>query len=256
MDIWQTQISSNVPIVIDATFADLGSSGLLGSAGSSATRTLPNIPRASTWFPFPTANKIAGREVGASFGPTTSHIRANFNSTANWSYATDGIPQAGRVDFISVVLHEVGHGLGFLGSASVNSSGLGSVGASGSPYIFDVSVVDSAGTSILNAASYPDGSAGLASLLTGTGLSGPGIFWNGAGGLAASAGSGAPRLYSPPGYQGGSTYSHLDDATYPPGNINSLMTHAIGSAEVIHTPGPIVNGMFADMGGARSAASA
>ena len=130
VDIWQTQVKSTVPLVVDANFADLGNTGLLGSAGSSATRNFTNTPRSNTWFLFPIANTIAGSDLA--FGTPTSHIRANFNSTASWSYATDGTPVSGKEDFISVVLHELGHGLGFLGSGFVGSN-LGSVGSGGSP---------------------------------------------------------------------------------------------------------------------------
>ncbi|MBK5289837.1 MAG: hypothetical protein JJE46_15350, partial [Acidimicrobiia bacterium] len=44
------------------------------------------------------------------------------------------------------------------------------------------------------------------------------------------------------------SYSHLDESTYPAGDVNSLMTPAIGANEVIHSPGPIALGIFADTG--------
>src|SRR5262249_19527509 len=56
VDIWSSNVSSTVPIVVDAQFADLGTSGILGQAGSSATRDFSGTPRAGTWFPFPLAN--------------------------------------------------------------------------------------------------------------------------------------------------------------------------------------------------------
>ena len=137
VDIWKTQVTSSVPIVIDADFTDLGpSSGgglILGSAGSSATRDFPGAPRAGTFFPFPLANKVAGRDIGAQFfSPTASNITAHFtsNAGANWSFATDGTLVSGKVDFESVVLHELGHGLGFLGGARTDPTD-GTVGGSG-----------------------------------------------------------------------------------------------------------------------------
>ena len=57
-----------------------------------------------------------------------------------------------------------------------------------------------------------------------------------------------PKLYAPAAWQAGSSYSHLDEATYPAGNANSLMTPAIGANEVIHSPGPITLGIFSDSG--------
>src|SRR5262249_27648833 len=57
-----------------------------------------------------------------------------------------------------------------------------------------------------------------------------------------------PRLYSPNPWAPGSSYSHLDETTYPPGDPNSLMTYALGAAEAIHDLGPIVRGVFQDEG--------
>ncbi len=243
VDIWRTQVNSTVPIVIDATFSNLGSSGLLGQAGfRNVFANFPGAPLADVYYPGPIANKRSNLDLNGS----TTEIAASFNSTASWNYGTDGVPVSGKVDFVSVVLHELGHGLGFVGTGTVSGSGLGNVGSI-YPYVYDSNVVDSAGTSILNTAVYPINSTKLAALLMGTGVSGPGLFWSGAAGAAGNAGS-RPRLYAPSGYQAGSTYSHLDESTYPSGDINSLMTPVIHYAEVIHTPGPIVAGMYGDMG--------
>ena len=45
----------------------------------------------------------------------------------------------------------------------------------------------------------------------------------------------------------GSSYSHVDDVLYT-GTPNGLMTWALAQAEVYTDPGPIVRGMFVDMG--------
>jgi hypothetical protein len=253
VDIWKTQVASNVPIVVDAEFKDLGTGGLLGQAGSAATRDFSGAPRPATWFQFPLANKIVGSDLGTLFAdPTISHIGASFNSSSsvNWYFGTDGVVPGGKVDFESVVLHELGHGLAFAGSASV-SGGLGTVG-SGSPttfpYIYDVNVVDGAGTSLVTG--YTNGSAALGTVLTGggpTGSLGPGEFWNGANGVSAN-GSVRPKLYSPATFSQGSSHSHFNETTFSPGNVNSLMTPFLGTAEAIHTPGPVMLGVFADIG--------
>jgi hypothetical protein len=49
-------------------------------------------------------------------------------------------------------------------------------------------------------------------------------------------------------WQQGSSYSHLDEATYPAGNANSLMTPQLSSAEAIHSPGPITQALFKSIG--------
>ena len=246
VDIWKTQVASTVPIVIDAQFTDLGGTGgtgtLLGQAGSGSVRDFTGAPRAGTWFPFPLANKLAGTDTGAQFGPGTSDIGAEFNSNpnVNWYFGTDGLTPSAKIDFESVVLHELGHGLGFLGG-SAYSSGTGTLGSGGFPYIYDTFTIDSAlgGTPLLN---YPNPSTAL-----GTAFTSNSIYWMGATGVANNSFA-RPKLYAPSTYSQGSTYSHLDEATYPAGNINSLMTPFLGTAEAVHNPGPIMLGMFADMG--------
>jgi BACON domain-containing protein/all-beta uncharacterized protein len=243
VDIWKTQVSSPIPIVVDAHYEDLGNTSLLGRAGSGVTRDFVGATRPATWFPYPLANRLAGMDLGAQIGPGTSDIVARFNSNISltWYFGTDGFTPSQQVDFESVVLHELAHGLSFIGTGSV-SGGIGTIGSGGFPYIYDAYVVDGNGTSILNTAIYPPNSTQLASALQSDNL-----FWGGAGGKAADGGA-RPKLYAPAGFMPGSSYSHLDEATYPAGNVNSLMTPVLSSAEAIHTPGPIVMGMFTDMG--------
>ncbi|MFZ6001153.1 MAG: hypothetical protein ACOYW3_11635, partial [Bacteroidota bacterium] len=67
--------------------------------------------------------------------------------------------------------------------------------------------------------------------------------------LVLSANSGEPaKIYAPAAFNGGSSISHFDENTYPKGDINSLMSPQVGAVEVIHNPGPMMMGMFSDMG--------
>jgi hypothetical protein len=240
VNIWQNQLTSAVPTVVNASFQDLGNPLLLGQAGASSVwRDFSGAPRAATWFADALANKLAGADIG---GPASVEIAAQFNSTANWYYGTNGLPAAGQIDFVSVVLHELGHGLGFFGSGTVNGSGQGILGLVGFPIMYDVFAVDGAGNFLLNTGLYPNGSVAL-----GNALRSNSVFWNGANGIAANGGQ-RPKLYAPASFAGGSSYSHLDEATYPAGNAHSLMTPLIGTAEAIHSPGGITLGIFTDQG--------
>ncbi|MGC6531389.1 MAG: hypothetical protein ACON34_00145 [Flavobacteriales bacterium] len=233
VDIWAANLTSSENIVIDATFTTLGA-GVLGSAGpATIQRNFSGAPLLNTWYPSALANSLAETDLS----PGQADVNCFFNSSFNWYYGTDGNTPGGQYDFVSVVLHELGHGLGFLGSAGY-SGGTGFLGSGGSNYIYDTFVENQAGTDI---DTFASGTTALGSQLTGNQL-----YWNGTEGIANNGGN-RPRMYAPGSWNGGSSFSHLNEGTYPSGNENSLMTPQIGASEAIHTPGPITYGMFLDM---------
>jgi hypothetical protein len=134
VDVWAARLSSPVPVVVVANWTPLGGN-VLGSAGPDQFyRGFSGAPNATTWYPSAVANRLAGRDLGSG----RPDIVANFNSTySNWYYGTDGNTPAGRFDLMSVVLHELGHGLGFVSSFYISgSTGVYGQGA-GQPFAFD-----------------------------------------------------------------------------------------------------------------------
>jgi hypothetical protein len=239
VDIWASPLPSSVPIRVTANWTTLGAN-VLGSAGPSwIFRNFTNAPYTNTFFAAATAKAISGTDLTAALSPN-SDITANFNSSFDWYLGTDG--NAGvKYDLMSVVLHELGHGLGFLGSMTV-SGGSGSWGQAGSPYVYDLGAINGSSQSLLDTSLFPNPSAAL-----GTQLVSNNIYFSATNARAANNGL-AAKLYAPSTWAPGSSYSHLDETTYPKGNPNSLMTYALGAGEVIHDPGPIVRGMFKDFG--------
>jgi CSLREA domain-containing protein len=235
VNLWSSQIYSPVPIVIDATWAPLGT-GVLGSAGATTSiRDFTNAPVSGTWYQVALANALAGYDLA----PTSTDITANFSSNfANWYFGTDGLTPAGQYDFVSVVLHEIGHGLGFAGSGTV-SSGSGTWGSGGFPYIYDRFTENGAGTDTIT---FTTPSTALA-----THLQSNDLYFNGTNANSGNGGT-RPRLYAPATWEQGSSYSHLNESTYTAGNANSLMTPQIGTAEAIHSPGAVTMGIFRDLG--------
>ena len=240
VDIWATQLASPVPMSIDAQFQDLGI-GVLGTvATGSFEQAVPGgIP--GTFYPAALANRLAAVDLQ----PARPDIFSRFSSNVNWYYGTDGNAPAGSYDFITAVLHELGHGLGFTGSGWMTVGGRGMWGFGNGPLlpgIFDRFVINGAGQAFIDTALFPNPSAELAAQITGNNL-----FFNGPQARAAN-GNTAPRLYAPTSWASSSSYSHLNEATYGVGTANSLMTPFLASGEAIHDPGPVVHGMFRDMG--------
>jgi hypothetical protein len=239
VNIWERNITSPVSIEVMANWTPLGS-GVLGSAGPSAyAKDYNGLPVANTRYPIVLANKLLGYDVA----PLESDIETNFNSNfPNWYYGTDGNTPLGKYDFVSVVLHELCHGLGFIGSMTV-SNGLGYWGMGTSdPSIYDRFTLNGWDQRLLDTTLFPNYSVTLA-----TELQSNDIFFDGANAVTADGGVN-PKLYAPHVWSSGSSYSHLDEDTYPPGSANALMTPSLNGAEANHDPGSIVNGIFKDMG--------
>jgi hypothetical protein len=241
VDILETEITSSVAIELIANWTPLGP-GILGSAGANyIVRDFALAPLINTWYHAALANKLAGLDLY----PSDHDINANFSSSfSNWYFGMDGNTPAGQYDFVSVVLHEIIHGLGFSGSMTV-SGNLGKWGNSTPPiypYIYDTYAVNGSGQRLLNTTLFPNPSVAL-----GTELRSNNIFFDGVNAVIGNEGTN-PKLYAPATWAQGSSYSHWDETTYPAGNINSLMTYAIGTAEAIHHPGYITRGLLKDIG--------
>jgi hypothetical protein len=243
VDIWSHIVASRVPIVVDAVSAGLDP-GVLGQAGPTGFVALNRDGlggTAKTDYPVALANALVGRDLSSD-----SDITAEFDTSAtDVYYGTDGQSQ-GKYDFESIVLHELGHGLGFLGSMDVDSDGYGFWGSGPQqpePTIYDRFTVRSGGAvQGKRLLSYPSGSLALGGALT----SGD-VYWDGPNGKAGYNGR-PPRLYTPRTWEPASSYNHLSTTDFPPGDPNSLMTAFVGTNQVKRDPGPVMLGMFADMG--------
>jgi hypothetical protein len=122
-DIWGATLTSSVPIRVDAAFEPLpcaANSAVLGAAGANEIfSNFTGAPRANAWYPSALASKIAGADVTT---PDQPHIVARFNSRLG--LFADCLPGSGfylglddkfgaQIDLVTVLLHELGHGLGF-----------------------------------------------------------------------------------------------------------------------------------------------
>lgn len=245
VDIWSRILVSDVPIHVDATLSRL-EPGVLGAAGpGNAFRTTGADP---SYFAVALANSIVGRDLD----PERPDIVAEFSDDPGLVYfGTDGRPPTGTFDFPTIVLHEIGHGIGFFGGLEVvNDRGTYDPGsAEPTPFIYDRFTVQETGTSFRPLLDYPRDSVELAAALQSNA-----VFWDGDNGVAAAGGA-LPRLYAPPRWEPGSSYSHLDEVSYPPGTTNALMTPFAARQEVLRDPGPISLGILEDQGWRLSQAS-
>jgi uncharacterized repeat protein (TIGR01451 family) len=229
--IWESLLTSSVTIEVDACWTELGDT-VLGSSSSN----LVYDSSTSTYYQESLANALSGTNTD----PTDADMTIVYNSRFTWYYGTDGSVPDGQMDFASVVLHEIGHGLGFGGSMIVDQSANGywGWGQVSDPAIYDRFTETGSGTPLL--------SLGNGTSTLGAALTGGNIFFDGTHAAQANGGL-PPELYAPTTWKQGSSYSHLDYETFND-TENELMVWAIADGESIHNPGPVTQGLLEDLG--------
>lgn len=281
--IWERTVESRVPIVVEAKATNLPS-GFLGFAGPfdffrnegptlipAGKEPTPAQVRDDVFEPLALFNARTGRDnLPPDADGLNPDIAAEFDlSTAGLYYGSDGQPGTDQLDFRTIVLHELGHGLGMAGTAQVEGDDayVGSVDINGDTgvrsgvsydqftYATSAAQAGAGGTRIL---SLPDGATQLKQALE----SGQ-LYWAGQQALTAARGSKvrlfAPRQCGEPGparacevdetpFQPSSSYSHLDEDSYARTTSNGLMTPFLEDGEAHPDAGQLTMGMLADMG--------
>ncbi len=145
---WGALLTSAVTIRIEAAFDPLScspGSAILGQAGAPTFfANFPGAPVANTAYPEALANRLHGSDLN----PAGNDVEAQFNSSLNgnaaclngtgWYYGLDG-NEGTNIDLLPVVLHEIGHGLGFASSVVLST---GVFQTAGLPTMYDRRILD------------------------------------------------------------------------------------------------------------------
>jgi uncharacterized repeat protein (TIGR01451 family) len=134
-NIWGSKLTSNVEIKVDAAFEPLfctDTTGVLGQARSnsmfanfSSAPPFPGPVAPNTWH----HSALADKRAGVDLDPGQPDIVARFNvnlglsgclSGSGWYYGLDG-NHGSQFDLVTVLLHELAHGLGFSQFASLDT---------------------------------------------------------------------------------------------------------------------------------------
>ncbi len=234
VDIWAQSIETVVPIHMQAIWDSLPPNILAQSSPYEVVNNFEGAPMADRQYAIALANQLTGSDLN----PAAPDMVVKFAEDTPWYLGLDGQVPDTLYDMVTVALHEMAHGLGYLGSANHNGNS-GFLGFQGIPFIYDQFVEESDQSSILD---YISGTVALGNVLESDAL-----YWGGENGDAAQA-VGRPRLYAPTTWSPGASYSHLRESSYPAGNANSLMTPFLNQSEGIHQPGAVALGMMQDMG--------
>lgn len=248
VDTWSAVLNSSQTITVSADW-DALSPGVLGSAGPGAFYGV-TVGSATHWYSLAMTEALTGSNYA------DPDIVARFGSQfSNW-YTGTGAPGSSEYDLESVVLHELGHGLGFVSltnlddgvdNGSSNPAECQNVANEGcllsGSYMarFDGFLEDSGGTLLSDTGTYTDPSTALGGALVSDAL-----YFGGP--LAEAANSSARvALYAPPSWSRGSSIAHLGEAFNE--TANTLMTYSIGAGELARAPGPVTCGLLRDLAG-------
>ncbi len=250
--ILEGMLPADTRLTVNTSWERISSEGVLGS--SRATDFYPgdfiNAINPMANYPVGLAEKIAGRSLNED---VEGDIQLTINSTTKWYLGTDGATPADRYDLVTVILHELCHGLGFFDSMDTENS-LGFYGFiakpllnnSSLPLIYDTFVEDVKRVKLTDTLKFLNNSNDLYKEFTGGDLYFTGPLVNKYSPVSRT------KLFAPAEFDNGSSISHLDEETYPNSatspNRNALMTPYIGFGEAIHDPGKLTFSLLGDLG--------
>lgn len=231
--------SNTVPITMSVNHQSLNDLGLCQAfpVFSSYDFTSSNplfIP--NSVYPEALANKIANYNIF----PNNNEASIFMNINTSWYYGTNGTPSTNQYDYVSVLLHEVCHGLGFAISNYPKASN--SYGYTWDSQYF-ISLLDrfSINNSGVLLTSLTSPSASVQDYFQGLDIqASEGIYFNGPIAIYQNN-SIKPRMQK-------NNRTHLHEQTYLLRNSNSLMTPELSNGEGIHDLGPIGKGILKDLG--------
>ncbi|MDB4678824.1 hypothetical protein OAE79_00675 [Rhodopirellula sp.] len=247
LDIWGNALQptyAGETIVIDARFDSLGGSSTSATLGAASPNSYHNLNNTNkVMYASALGNHLQGLDITNS--GTGSEGQALFNSDIDsdssvltgysWYYGTDDNAGANQFDFVSTVLHEIGHALGFAGLIEDDGGYDDFSGQTDGTYYsqYDYFVVRTSDSTPLRNLSEDDRIEAATS---------DNISWAGADGVAANGGS-LVKLYAPGTWEQGSSYSHLDESTFSTELMSPQYTIGTG-----HEISSLTLGMMSDMG--------
>ena len=223
-NLWAARLQSTVTIVVNAKMDPqtcTASSAVLGSAGTTTVHAnFVGAPVSNTWYCQALANSLAGTDLS----PANPDISATFNSNLNgsagclggkkWYYGYDSTPPGGDIDFISVVTHEIGHGLGCQTFVSQTGVRFGNPTPMDDQYMIKLERSGAVPSSYQAMSDAQRASANIAD---------PNLRWTGSNvdamvaSIPLSAGTSGThaRVHAPNPYVPGSSVSHFSTAVVP-----------------------------------------
>ena len=240
LNLWSQQLAGKVPVDIKVDFIAMESPSTL--ARSFGTQTFLNTQN-NTWYPSSLWNQLVGYDAST----LTNDIILEFNSRFNFYYGTNGNTPYSQYDYVTIMLHEVNHGLGFTHNIYMSNPA-----NNGVFYYIDFEEDKMYSTEHPNTFTRQlfQGTSGpciteltpaqrAALVVSGNLYAGrPG------GNLLAANGGSRVKMYAPNPFVSGSSIAHWDESV----SFTTFMKWAIANGTACHTIGARELGILLDMG--------
>jgi hypothetical protein len=237
--ILRKMLPADTKMTILASWEKISNTGVLGS--STITGYAPgwgiDALNPLAYYPVALAEKVAGESLNSD---PQGDLNLRINSSISWYLGTDGQTPVQKYDLVTVVLHEICHGLGFFDSMDTQGN-VGSYGLGGDiPLIYDTFVESIAGKRLTDTLKFENPSVSMGNELTG------GQLWFNGPLLRKFTSGSRVKLYAPATWDAGSSVSHLDESATL--KSDALMTPFIDLGEAIHNPGKLTFSILGDLG--------
>ncbi len=237
VSIWEKSIYSPVTINIHANWEVLNKNILGYGKPALFYRNFKGTPQANVFYPIALVEELTGKEYNSG---SEADISCTFNSSQSWYFGTDGKTPASQYDFVTAVLHEIGHGLGISGFFSSEDGVARFCNTSNSPSIYDFYVFNANQQRIADNQLFPCPSTELTKQLTSNSL----VFNY----LTENSEIEKATIYAPGTWVNGVSIYHLKKNDFSVGAPNELMSAHAFKGEAIHNPGVNTLHVLSEMG--------
>ena len=245
--IWGAYIVSSLPIKVEVRWYDFGDLNNLATARSTGFIFAfdPENPapfQANTWYPKSLGESLIEQHIGDENSPD---IIVRINSAFLWYTKTDGNVLPGHYDLVSIMLHEIGHGLGFTSSARTETDNFGNTRGilrfGNFPMIYDTFLRTRDGARLVDTTRFENSSFELYRAFISEDINFRDIS-------VIRANGGVPQqIYAPWFFTRGRSISHVDEY-HELGDADAIMSPFLSIREAIHRPGPATLAMLEAMG--------
>ncbi len=219
LSIWDQKITSPIKIRVLAKWENLNNNTLGEGKPAVFYRNFRGTPVNNVFYPVALAEKITGREINKT---DEADIICSFNKTASWYFGENGQTPETKYDFVTAVLHEIGHGLGISGFFK-NDNGIAQYSnSSNAPAIYDYYIFNRENLRIADNSIFPCPSVELTNQLTSNSLN---INY-----ATKSAKIESIPVYAPPTWLNGISIYHLKSTE----NTDEFMKAYAFKGEAIH----------------------